>query len=112
VPQVLAVSASIKHGQLAALRNTSPAAWWALAYAVFLGGIASFGLWIGLIRRRSMTQVAPYDLLQTVFAVAARVLFPRELLSVALVAGMLMCIAHEAIRQRRRFARSSEGAAG
>ena len=63
VPQVLAVSASIKHGQLAALRNTSPAAWWALAYAVFLGGIASFGLWIWLIRRCSMTQVAPYDLL-------------------------------------------------
>jgi O-acetylserine/cysteine efflux transporter len=112
VPQVLAASACIEHGQLAALRNASPAAWWALAYTVFLGGIAGFGLWFWLIRTCSMTQVAPYALLQPVFAVAAGVLFLREPLSVALVAGMLVCITGVAITQRRRFARRSEGAAG
>ncbi|MDM0074819.1 EamA family transporter [Variovorax sp. J2P1-59] len=111
VPQVMAASALIEHGQLAALRNASATAWWALAYTVFLGGIAGFGLWFWLIRACSMTQVAPYALLQPVFAVAAGVLFLHEPLSVALVAGMLMCITGVAITQRRRFAGTGEGPA-
>lgn len=101
VPQVWVASAFFEHDQIAALANASLAAWCALAYTVFLGGIVGFGLWFWLIRTCSVTQVAPYALLQPVFAVAAGVLLLEEPLTVSLAAGMVMCTAGVAITQRR-----------
>ena len=54
-----------------------------------------------------MTRVAPFALLQTVFAVVAGVVFLHEPLTPTLVAGSVICIAGVAITQSRSFARVS-----
>ena len=101
VPQVLSVSLFLEHGQLASIHAASLSAWLALAYTVVLGGIVGFGLWFWLIAHYSMSRVAPYALLQTVFAVAAGLVFLHEPLTWPLVIGMLMCIGGVAITQIR-----------
>ena len=54
-----------------------------------------------------MTRVAPFALLQTVFAVAAGVVFLHEPLTPTLAAGAVICIVGVAITQSRSFARHS-----
>jgi O-acetylserine/cysteine efflux transporter len=100
VPQVLAASAMVEHGQIAALHAAPAIAWLALLYLVLFGGILGFGLWFWLIATSSMAKVAPYALLQTVFAVAAGVVLLGEPLTARLVAGMLICIAGVVLTQR------------
>jgi O-acetylserine/cysteine efflux transporter len=107
VPQVMATSLLIEHGQLASLHTASRAAWLAFAYTVLLGGVAGWGLWFWLIARCSITRVAPFALLQIVFAVAAGVVFLHEPLSPTLAAGAAVCIAGVAVSQSRSFARPS-----
>lgn len=101
LPQIFVMSLAMETGQIDALRSAPGSAWLALAYTVLLGGIAGFGLWFWLIGRYSMARVAPYGLLQTVFAVITATLFLDEPLTVTLVGGMLLCIAGVAITQRR-----------
>jgi O-acetylserine/cysteine efflux transporter len=79
----------------------------AFAYTVLFGAVAGWGLWFWLIARCSMTRVAPFALLQTVFAVAAGVVFLHEPLTPTLVAGAVICIVGVAITQSRSFARVS-----
>ncbi|MES2352553.1 MAG: hypothetical protein V4641_33730, partial [Pseudomonadota bacterium] len=45
--------------------------WLALAYTIFIGGIAGFGLWFWLIGRCSMGRVAPFGLLLPAFDLSA-----------------------------------------
>ena len=104
VPQVIATSLVIEHGQLASLHTASVTAWLAFAYTVLFGAVAGWGLWFWLIARCSMTRVAPFALLQTVFAVVAGVLFLHEPLTPTLVAGTVICIVGVAITQSRSFA--------
>ena len=52
-----------------------------------------------------MTRVAPFALLQIVFAVCAGVLLLHEPLTPTLVAGALLCIVGVAITQGRSIAR-------
>ncbi len=99
VPQVMATSLLIEHGQLASLLSAGPQAWLAFAYTVLFGAIAGWGLWFWLIARHSMNRVAPFALLQTVFAVAAGVIFLGESLTPTLVVGAIVCIAGVAISQ-------------
>jgi O-acetylserine/cysteine efflux transporter len=108
VPQVLAVSAVLEHGQLASLHTATPTAWLAFAYTVLFGAIAGFGLWFWLIARCSMSRLAPFALLQPVFAIAAGVLLLREPLSVPLVVGALVCIAGVALSQIRTSPRNRD----
>jgi O-acetylserine/cysteine efflux transporter len=98
-PQLMAVSAMLEHNQLASLRSANHVAWMAFAYTVLLGAIAGFGLWFWLIAHCSMTLLAPFALLQAVFAVAAGVIFLHEPLTATLVAGTLVCIAGVAVTQ-------------
>jgi O-acetylserine/cysteine efflux transporter len=98
-PQLMAVSAMLEHNQLASLRTANHVAWMAFAYTVLLGAIAGFGLWFWLIAHCSMTLLAPFALLQAVFAVAAGVIFLHEPLTATLVAGTLVCIAGVAVTQ-------------
>ncbi|HEY0328980.1 MAG TPA: EamA family transporter [Rhodopseudomonas sp.] len=105
VPQVLSMSAVLEHGQLASLATAMPAAWLALGYTVLFGAIVGFGLWFWLIATCSMARVAPFALLQTVFAIAAGVVFLHEPLTIPLVAGAVICIAGVALSQSRPFAR-------
>lgn len=107
VPQVMAISFLIEHGQLASLHTASLAAWLAFAYTVVFGAVAGWGLWFWLIARCSMTRIAPFALLQIVFAVGAGVVFLHERLTPMLIGGALICIVGVAITQSRPFARTS-----
>ncbi|TNC11578.1 EamA family transporter [Methylobacterium terricola] len=100
VPQVLAVSAVTEAGQLRALAQADQAAWLSFAYTVLLGGIGGFGLWFWLLARCPMTRLAPFTLLQAVFALAGGVVIRHEPLTATLVAGAALCIAGVALTQR------------
>jgi O-acetylserine/cysteine efflux transporter len=69
--------------------------------------VACWGLWFWLIARCSMARVAPFALLQTVFAVVAGVVLLHEPLTPTLVAGAVICVVGVAITQSRSFARHS-----
>jgi O-acetylserine/cysteine efflux transporter len=97
----MAASFLIEHGQLASLHTASLTAWLAFGYTVLFGAVAGWGLWFWLIGRCSMTRVAPFALLQIVFAVIAGVVFLHETLSWTLVAGAVICIVGVAITQIR-----------
>jgi O-acetylserine/cysteine efflux transporter len=101
VPQVFLASFLLEHSQLLSLFVATSMDWLAFAYTVVLGGIAGFGLWFRLIATYSMTRVAPYALLQTVFAVGAGVIFLNEAVTWSLVVGMLVCVGGVAITQSR-----------
>ncbi len=109
VPQVMAISAVLEHGQLASLHTATPVAWMAFAYTVLFGAIAGFGLWFWLIAECSMTRVAPFALLTTVVAIAAGVIVLHEPLTVPLVAGAGSCIVGVAISQSRSSGRHRHG---
>jgi len=101
VPQVMVTSLMIEHGQLASLQAASLTAWLAFAYTVLFGAVAGWGLWFWLIARCSMTRLAPFALLQIVFAVAAGVVFLNERMTPSLVIGAVLCIIGVAISQSR-----------
>ncbi|HEV2270842.1 MAG TPA: EamA family transporter [Steroidobacteraceae bacterium] len=107
VPQVMVTSLVIEHGQFASLHTASLTAWLAFAYTVVFGAVAGWGMWFWLIARCSVTRVAPFALLQIVFAVVASVVFLHERLTPTLLAGAVICIAGVAITQSRSFARHS-----
>ncbi len=106
VPQVFLASFLLEHGQLASLSTATSLDWLAFAYTVVLGGIVGFSLWFWLIATWSMTRVAPYALLQTVFAVGAGVIFLDEKVTWSLIAGMVVCVGGVAITQGRSGRRS------
>ena len=101
VPQVMAASFLIEHGQFASLHTASLKAWLSFGYIVLFGAVAGWGLWFWLISRCSMERVAPFALLQIVFAVIAGIVFLHEPLTSKLVAGAAICIAGVAISQIR-----------
>jgi O-acetylserine/cysteine efflux transporter len=111
VPQVMVTSLMIEHGELASLQSTSLTAWLAFAYTVLFGAVAGWGLWFWLIARCSMTRLAPFALLQIVFAVAAGVVFLNERLTPTLVIGAVTCIIGVAISQSRSAAQPGAPAA-
>jgi O-acetylserine/cysteine efflux transporter len=92
VPQVGVGSALFETGQQAELRNADVLAWLALGYSVLFGAVIGFGLWFWLIGRCSLARVAPFALLQTVFAIGSGILFLHEKVSVQLLAGACICI--------------------
>jgi O-acetylserine/cysteine efflux transporter len=110
-PQVMAVSIAIEHDQLASLQTAGLTAWLAFAYTVVFGAVVGWGLWFWLIARCSMARVAPFALLQTIFAVIAGVVFLHEPLTPALVAGAVICIAGVAISQSGSSPRHDRAAA-
>ena len=99
VPQVGVASALFETGQETALRSANLLAWLALGYAVLFGAVIGFGLWFWLIGRCSLARVAPFALLQTVFAIGTGVIFLHEKVSVPLLAGALICIAGVVLTQ-------------
>lgn len=111
VPQVLVSSYVLEHGQIASLHAASLMSWMAFTYTVLFGAILGFGLWFWLIGRCSMTRVAPFGLLQPVFAIVAGAIFLHEPLTATLVTGAVVCIAGVAITQRQSFSWRSRPAA-
>ena len=105
VPQVMLMSLFLEHGQLASVIAADERGWLALAYTIFIGGIAGFGLWFWLIARCSMSRVAPFGLLLPVFALISSVVFLGDRVTPKLMGGALLTIAGVAITQMRRRAR-------
>jgi O-acetylserine/cysteine efflux transporter len=105
VPQVLLMSLLLEYGQLPSLVTADERGWLALAYTIFVGGIAGFGLWFWLIARCSMSRVAPFGLLLPVFALMSSVLFLGERMTPKLIAGGLLAISGVAMTQIRPAAR-------
>ncbi len=101
VPQVFLASFLLEHGQVSSLSAATTTEWLAFTYTVVLSGITGFGLWFWLIGTYSMTRVAPYALLQTVFAVGAGVVLLGERVTWSLIIGMLVCVGGVAITQGR-----------
>jgi O-acetylserine/cysteine efflux transporter len=99
VPQVGLASALLETGQIDALRTTDPLAWLSLGYTVLFGAIIGFGLWFWLIGRLPLARVAPFALLQTVFAIGAGVVFLHEAVSIPLLAGAATCVAGVLVTQ-------------
>jgi O-acetylserine/cysteine efflux transporter len=75
--------------------------WLALAYTIFIGGIAGFGLWFWLIARCSMGRVAPFGLLLPVFALISSVLFLGDRMIPKLIVGGMLAISGVAMTQVR-----------
>lgn len=105
VPQVMLMSRVFENGQLASLVSADERGWLALAYTIFIGGIAGFGLWFWLIARCSIDRVAPFGLLLPVFALISSVLFLGERMTPKLIVGGLLAISGVAIAQVRPSAR-------
>jgi O-acetylserine/cysteine efflux transporter len=105
VPQVMLVSWILEHGQLASLATADVRGWTMLTYTVVLSGIAGFGLWFWLIARCSIGRLAPFCLLQPVFAAASSVLFLGERLTAPLVVGGLISLVGVAVTQLKPEAR-------
>jgi len=105
VPQVMAASFLIEHGQFASLHIASLTAWLAFGYTVLFGAIAGWGLWFWLISRCSMSRLAPFALLQIVFAIIAGAVFLHEPLTWTLVVGAAMCTVGVATTQIRSVGR-------
>nr|WP_281415000.1 DMT family transporter [Azospirillum picis] len=99
VPQVGLASWMLERGQMAALDAAGPLAWLSLAYAVLFGAILAFGLWFWLIERATLARVAPFALLQTVFAILAGIVFLGEGVTLPLVLGASICIAGVVLTQ-------------
>lgn len=106
VPQVMAMSLVLEHGQLQSLVTADLRGWLALVYTILIGGILGFGLWFWLIARCSMGRVAPFGLLLPVFALISSVLFLGDRMTPKLVAGGLLAIAGVALTQVRTRARA------
>lgn len=109
VPQVMLMSLLLEHGQWASLVAADPRGWLALAYTIFIGGIAGFGLWFWLIARCSMGRIAPFGLLLPVFAVISSVVFLDEGMTLRMIVGGLLAISGVAITQVRSGFRPVRG---
>ena len=96
---LLAISAAIEPGGVAALRAASPVVWGAAAYSAIAASLVGHTLFFRLVQRHPVAQVMPYLLLVPVFAVALGVAVwgdrpgPRLWLGGAMVLGGVMAIA-------------------
>jgi len=97
--QLLGLSLIMENGQVEALHRASSSEWLAFAFTVLLGGIAAFITWFWLIARFSMARVAPYALLQSIFAIGAGVVFRHEPITPVLILGAAICVAGVALSQ-------------
>lgn len=96
---LLAISALIEPGGIAALRGAGPAAWGAVVYSAVFASLIGHSVFFGLVQRHPVAQVAPYLLLTPVFAVALGILIwgdrpgPQLWIGGAMVLGGVLAIA-------------------
>jgi O-acetylserine/cysteine efflux transporter len=104
---LLAISAALEPGALAALPSISWVAWAGALYAAFVSSLLGHGLYYVLVQRHPVAQVTPWLLLVPVLAVGLGVAFwgdrpgPRLLLGGAMVLGGVLLIALRALAKAR-----------
>ena len=97
VPQLLAASFVLEHGQAEALAAAGWRAWGAVAYMAVASSIVAYGLWYFLIERYPMNRVVPMTLLAPVLAVVFAVLLLGESVSATMIAGGILTLSGVAI---------------
>jgi O-acetylserine/cysteine efflux transporter len=96
---LLAISALIEPGGIAALRGAGPAAWGAVVYSAVFASLIGHSVFFGLVQRHPVVQITPYLLLTPVFAVALGILVwgdrpgPQLWIGGAMVLGGVLAIA-------------------
>lgn len=96
---LLAISALIEPGGIAALRGAGPAAWGAVVYSAVFASLIGHSVFFGLVQRHPVVQVTPYLLLTPVFAVALGIFVwgdrpgPQLWIGGAMVLGGVLAIA-------------------
>jgi O-acetylserine/cysteine efflux transporter len=101
-PMTLALSFATETGQIDAIRNAGPSAWFAMVYQILIVTWLCYGLWYAMMRRYPITQVMPFTLLEPVFGALTAVLLLHESWDWQMVVGALVTVSGLAIIVIRR----------
>jgi len=99
LPPLLALSAWLEPGALAALPQASGLAWLGAAFAAYASSLLGHGLYYALVQRHPVAQITPWLLLVPVFAMMLGIAFwgdqpgPRVVAGGAMVLGGVLVIA-------------------
>lgn len=96
-PQLVAASALLEDGQLAALAHAGWRGYGAVLYMALLATIVAYGLWYDLIRKYPMSLAMPFTLLAPVIGVASGILLLGEDFGWRIVVGGLAAVAGVAL---------------
>jgi drug/metabolite transporter (DMT)-like permease len=86
-PQLFVASAIFETGQIEAIRTAGPGVWAAVLYLGVVMTALGYYIWNGLLLRHEVGKVAPFLLMLPVFTVIGGILFLREPLDGARLAG-------------------------
>ncbi len=106
-PILLAVSWLTEHDQLDAVREAPPIVWGALLFSSLGASLFGHGSMYYLIQRYDVSLLAPFNLLATIFAVIAAVVFFGEPLTLRIVAGGSITLLGVYIIAKRQAVRPS-----
>jgi O-acetylserine/cysteine efflux transporter len=101
-PMTLALSFLTENGQVQAIRDAGPGAWFAMAYQVVIVTWLCYGLWYAMMRRYPISQVMPFTLLEPIFGALTAVLLLGESWDWQMVLGALATVGGLAIIVIRR----------
>ena len=99
LPPLLALSAWLEPGAIAALPQASALAWLGAAFAAYASSLLGHGLYYALVQRHPVAQITPWLLLVPVFAMMLGIAFwgdqpgPRVIAGGAMVLGGVLVIA-------------------
>lgn len=99
LPPLLALSAWLEPGAIAALPGASWLAWMGAAFAAYASSLLGHGLYYWLVQRHPVAQITPWLLLVPVFAMMLGIVFwgdqpgPRVIAGGAMVLGGVLVIA-------------------
>lgn len=99
LPPLLALSAWLEPGAMAALPQASGLAWLGAAFAAYASSLLGHGLYYALVQRHPVAQITPWLLLVPVFAMMLGIAFwgdqpgPRVIAGGAMVLGGVLVIA-------------------
>jgi O-acetylserine/cysteine efflux transporter len=92
-PMLLAMSAVLEHGQLAALSSAGVIHWMSAAALAIGGFVVAYSIWYALLSRYRVDRVAPFALLMPPFGLLAGWLFLGEEIGTREIAGACVIVA-------------------
>ena len=107
IAPLLALSALLEPGSLAALRNASWIGWGGALYAALVASLLGHGLYYVLVQRHPVARMTPYLLLAPVLAIVLGIVFwgdtpgPKLWIGAAMVLGGVLLIALRALARAR-----------
>ena len=98
---LLLISMLFETGQMDAVQNASLVGWSALVYTAIMSSVVAHSAFYYLLQRYPVSQVAPYSLLSSVFAVIGGVLILGDQLTLPLMIGAILILSGVAWIQYR-----------